>query len=153
MDRAIAHGSRFYQGVESWPHKIEGATMCLKETIMQNDQPRAGRPVAAFVLALLAGLWMLASGAMMAWGMENWMWGHGMMRGFAPRLWWPWFGIVAGIVVLMGAAMLYMKPAQRQTWGMVILIVSALNFFFGMGGLLAGALGVIGGALALSKSS
>ncbi|MFN3346892.1 MAG: hypothetical protein ACK42E_03670 [Candidatus Bipolaricaulaceae bacterium] len=112
--------------------------------------------MAAFVLSLLAGLWMLASGAMMfeaeEWGMMGWMWGHGMMRGFAPRLWWPWFGIAAGIVVLVGAAMLYTKPEQRQTWGIVVLIVSALNLFFGMGGLLAGALGVIGGALALSKN-
>jgi hypothetical protein len=60
-------------------------------------------------------------------------------------------GLIAGIVVLIGAAMLYAKPEQRQTWGIVIIIASALNFFVGMGGLVAGALGVIGGALALSK--
>ncbi len=114
------------------------------------------RPTAAFVLSLLAGLWMLATGTMMSgvgeWGMGGWMWGHGMMRGFAPTLWWPWFGLIAGIVVLIGAAMLYAKPEQRQTWGIVIVSASALNLFFGMGGLVAGVLGVIGGALALSKS-
>lgn len=125
---------------------------------MTQGQPQMEqKPTVAFVLSLLAGLWMLASGAMMSgigdWGMGSWMWGHGMMRGFAPALWWPWFGIIAGIVVLVGAALLYAKPEQRQTWGIVILIASALNFFFGMGGLLAGALGVIGGALALSTSS
>lgn len=112
------------------------------------------KPTTAFVLSLLAGLWMLATGAMMSgynWGdMGSWMWGHGMMRGFAPALWWPWFGIVAGIVVIIGAAMLYAKPEQRQGWGIVILIASALDFFVGMGGVLAGVLGVIGGALALS---
>ena len=120
------------------------------------EKAPAERPTTAFVLSLLAGLWMLASGAMMSsagdWGMTGWMWGHGMMRGFAPRLWWPWFGTVVGIIVLVGAAMLYAKPEQRQTWGIIILVVSALNFFFGMGGLFAGTLGVIGGALALSKS-
>jgi hypothetical protein len=49
--------------------------------------------------------------------------------------------------------MLYAKPEQRQTWGIVIIIASALNFFVGMGGLVAGALGVIGGALTLSKGT
>jgi hypothetical protein len=111
--------------------------------------------MAAFVLSLLAGLWMLATGTMMSgynWGeMGSWMWGHGMMRGWAPTLWWPWFGIVAGIVVIVGATMLYAKPEQRQGWGIVIVIASALSFFVGMGGLLAGVLGVIGGALALGK--
>ncbi len=115
------------------------------------------RPVAAFVLSLLAGLWMLATGTMMSgssWGdMGDWMWGHGMMRGWAPTLWWPWFGVIAGIVVLVGAALLYAKPEQRQGWGIVIVIASALNFFVGMGGLLAGVLGVIGGALALTPKA
>jgi uncharacterized membrane protein YfcA len=66
-------------------------------------------------------------------------------------VWWPWFGIFAGIIVLVGAVMLYVKPEQRRTWGVVILVVSALNFPVGMGGgVLAGALGVIGGVLAVS---
>jgi hypothetical protein len=63
---------------------------------------------------------------------------------------WPWFSIFAGIVVLIGAVVLYVKPQQRRSWGVVVLVASALNFFVGMGGLLAGVLGVIGGVLALS---
>jgi len=65
-------------------------------------------------------------------------------------VWWPWFGIFAGIVVLVGAVMLYVKPEQRRSWGVVILVASAVDFVFGMMGLLAGTLGVIGGVLALS---
>lgn len=61
----------------------------------------------------------------------------------------PWSGIFAGIIVLIGSVMLYVKPAQRRSWGVVILVASVLNLFFGMIGLLAGTLGVIGGALAL----
>jgi len=132
---------------------------------MRENQPQTEqKPVAAFVLSLLAGLWMLAPGAMMySWGphMMNdgmwggrmgggWMWSHGMMRNFAPAFWWPWFGIVAGVIVLIGAAVLYSKPEQSQVWGIVILIVSVLNLFFGMGGFLASILGIIGGTLALS---
>jgi len=78
-------------------------------------------------------------------GTGGWMWGHGVINN-----WWPWLGIVAGIVMLISAAMLYTRPEQSQGWGIVILIASALNLFIGMGGFLAGVLGIIGGALALA---
>ena len=72
------------------------------------------QPTAAFVLSLLAGLWMLGAGGMMGgfgWGgmmrgwqgMGGWMWGRDA-RSFG--VWWPWFGLFAGIVVLIGAVML-----------------------------------------------
>lgn len=128
--------------------------MAGPETQIQTTE----KPTAAFVLSLLAGLWMLAAGGMMGgfgWGdmmggwhgMGGWMWGRGT-RSFG--VWWPWFGVLAGIVVIVGAAMLYVKPEQRRSWGLVILAASGLNFFLGMMGPLAGTLGVIGGVLALS---
>lgn len=119
------------------------------------------QPTAAFILTLLAGLWMLAMGGMM-YGMGpgfvegggSWMWGHGMMRGMMPGfgfgLGFPWFGAAAGIVLLIGSVFLYSRPEQSRTWGFVILVVSALNVLVGMGGLLAGALGVVGGSLAIA---
>src|SRR5579864_2222054 len=115
---------------------------------MREEQiQRIEQPTAAFVLSLLAGLWMLAFGGMMGGqGMGGWMWGRGA-RSFG--VWWPWFGIFAGLVVLVGAIMLYIRPEQRRSWGIVILVASALNIFLGMMGLLAGTLGVIGGVLAL----
>ena len=119
---------------------------------------RTEQPTAAFVLSLLGGLWMLAAGGMMGgfgWGgmmggwqgMHGWMWGRGGVRGFG--LMWPWFGIFAGVLVLVGAIMLYVKTEQRRSWGTVILVASALYMVVGMMGLLAGTLGVIGGVLAL----
>ncbi|MFQ6090895.1 MAG: hypothetical protein ACE5LD_05600 [Candidatus Bipolaricaulia bacterium] len=125
------------------------------------DSSNTERPVAAFVLSLLAGLWMLFAGGMVfgsGWGLGamggmmgrgGWMWGHGMVG----SLWWPWFGVVAGIIVLIGAAMLYAQPKQGPAWGTVILIASALNLFLGMGGVLASLLGIIGGALALGTKT
>lgn len=118
----------------------------------------AERPTAAFVLSLLAGLWMLLAEAMMSgygpgWhpgpgmmGGGGWMWGHGVVG------WWPWFGILAGIVVLVSAAMLYAQPRLSHAWGTLILVASALNLFLGMGGILASLLGIIGGALALARA-
>lgn len=120
------------------------------------------RPTAAFVLTLLAGLWMLGTGGM-SYGMMgpgimsgsgSWMWGHGMMHGYMTPvgfgMYSPWLGGVGGIVLLIGAVVLYTKPEQSRTWGIVILVVSALSALVGMGGLLAGALGIIGGVLAMS---
>jgi hypothetical protein len=126
-----------------------------EEQIQKTEQPTA-----AFVLSLLGGLWMLAAGGMMGgfgWGgmmggwqgMHGWMWGRGGIRGFG--LLWPWFGIFAGIAVLVGAVMLYVRPEQRRSWGVVILVASALYMIIGMMDLLAGTLGVIGGVLALGS--
>ncbi len=135
----------------------------MTDSVIQKNE----KPTAAFVLSLLAGLWMLAAGAMMrgygwggmmgghGWGgmmgswpeMHNWMWGQGIRR---LGMWWPWFGVLAGIIVLVGAVVLYIKPEQRRSWGIVVLVASALLLFAGMGNLVAGALGVIGGILAVA---
>jgi hypothetical protein len=80
-------------------------------------------------------------------GMNGWMWGRGM---YVFGLSWPWFGVAAGILVIAGAIILYTNPRQQRGWGIVILIASALDFFFGMGGLVAGALGLVGGILAIA---
>ena len=125
-----------------------------EEHIQKTEQPTA-----AFVLSLLAGLWMLGAGGMMGgfgWGgmmggwhgMGGWMGGRGNVGGFP--FWSPWFGAAAGIIVLIGAVMLYVRSEQRRSWGVVILVASALNIFLGMMGLLAGTMGVIGGVLAMS---
>lgn len=119
------------------------------------------QPTAAFVLTLLAGLWMLGTGGMMSAMMPgssgaggSWMWNHGMMHGMMTPMgfgpWLSWFGVLGGIVLLVGSVFLYSKPEQSRTWGLVIVVVSALSALVGMGGLLAGTVGVIGGALALS---
>jgi hypothetical protein len=135
-----------------------------KEVLKMSNGQMQGteKPTAAFVLSLLAGLWMLAAGGMMGgfgWGgmmggqhghfhhIGSWMWGSGM---HALGMSWPWFGLVAGIVVLIGAVMLYVRPEQRRSWGLVVLLISAVDVLVGMGGLLAGALGVVGGILAMT---
>ena len=115
---------------------------------------------APFVLSLLAGLWMVSAGGMMGafgWsmmghgqGMYSWIGGQGM---HAFGMSWPWFGILAGIVVLAGAVMLYVRPEQRRNWGLLVLVASALNVFVGIGGILAGALGIVGGVLALAAKA
>jgi len=120
------------------------------------NQPKpVERPIAAFVLSLLAGLWLLArSGMMRDWGHQSW---HGRMHGWMGEwgpgelfgIGWPWLGAIAGIVLLVAAVALYVRPEARRDWGIVILLTSGLQLLFGMGGFLAAILGLVAGALAL----
>jgi hypothetical protein len=59
-------------------------------------------------------------------------------------------GLVCGILVIVGAAMLRAHPTEHVMWGVVILVFSVISFV-GMGGFFIGAvLGIIGGAFALA---
>jgi hypothetical protein len=127
---------------------------------MQTDRSSTeSKPTAAFVLSLIAGLWMLATRGMAA-GVGGrmimrfpWFWYHRMFRGagdMAPSLRiWSWLGAVAGILVLIGAAVIYTRPQETPTWGKVILIASAVNLIVGLGGFLPGILGIVAGVLAI----
>ena len=119
----------------------------------------------AFILPLIGGVLMLLNGGMsfmmltyfgadfgFMWGM---MGGYMGMMGslgfpFGSFLGFMLVGIVCGVIVTVGALMLNYRPAERRSWGIIILIFSVISFL-GMGGFYIGAiLGIIGGALALS---
>ena len=96
------------------------------------------------------------SGAMRGYyGMMN---GYfGMMQGFGSGGWWFYgaavAGLISGIVVLVGAIMLYSRPRGASTWGSLILIFSIISFL-GTGGFFIGALlGIVGGVLAMTWRS
>lgn len=128
-------------------------------------QPTNEAPIAPFILSLIAGVLILAgAGVMMTFsrgapygGMMGGYYGmangyYDMMQGFGYPGWFygaAAIGLVAGIVVLVGAVMIYARPSNVGTWGLVVLVFSALSFF-GMGGFLFGAiLGIVGGVLAV----
>ena len=77
---------------------------------------------------------------------------YGMMQGFGYGGWFygaAAVGLIAGIVVLVGAVMIYARPRTTSTWGLLVLVFSILSFL-GMGGFFIGAiLGIVGGALAM----
>lgn len=121
------------------------------------------KPVAAFVVSLVAGVLILVGGLFgvvgwMAWG---WVWGGGWgMMGPMMGRWMPmWLstfsvlGLVSGIVIVASALMLQNRPSEAKTWGTLILVFSVVSLF-GMGGFIIGAiLGIIGGILALTWKS
>ncbi len=80
--------------------------------------------------------------------------GSGMMRGFGMGSgWYLPFSLIAlvfGMVVLIGALMLNVRPTENITWGIIVLVFSIASFI-GMGGYVIGAiLGIAGGAIAIS---
>jgi len=121
------------------------------------------KPTTAFILSLLAGIFILLGG-IVSWGFigmgGGWYGGwHGMMGGYGMMSLPLWgfslvFGIVGltmGIIVILGAIMLDSRPREHETWGVIILIFSILSVIGGMGGFGIGLiLGIVGGALAIS---
>ncbi len=123
------------------------------------------RPTTAFILSLIGGVLMVINGGMMfmlfmnGWysygGMGGMMGGYqGMMGsfgipfGFMSGL--MLVGLIAGILVVVGAVMLNARSVEHWAWGVIILVFSVVSFL-GMGGFFIGAiLGIIGGAFAIS---
>lgn len=128
-----------------------------------------------FVLSLAAGILIILSSTMMLWMMPmfgNWGFMEGMMmnggsmmgddnnnvgfNNFMPIMMniMMSVGIVSGVLVLIGAVMMYYKRAeQAKIWGIVVLVFSIVALFGGGGGFLIGTiLGIIGGALAISRA-
>ena len=71
----------------------------------------------------------------------------GLVSGFVGAL--AVFGLICGSIVLVSAVALRLKPGQRQTWGILILVFSILSFF-GFGGFVVGAvLGIVGAIMTL----
>jgi hypothetical protein len=60
-------------------------------------------------------------------------------------------GIVSGIMIIIGAIMIYAQPIHIRKWGVLIWFFASLSFF-GIGGFfIGGILGIIAGSLAVTK--
>jgi len=137
-------------------------------------------PTTAFILSLIAGVLILLSGILTSvwfmnggysfnYGNGGMMNGYGgMMGGFSGMMTgyqnmmsglgvhssymtgFSIIGLIAGILVMIGAIMLNARPSEHTTWGAVIIAFSVISFL-GMGGFWIGALlGIAGGAVALA---
>ncbi len=126
------------------------------------------KPVAAFALSLVAGVFILLGSAvmsmfalgvpeMMMGGTEGMHVGTGMTGSMMGGMMMTWmlgsvpvlaaFGIASGIMVILGSVMLYTRSAENHLWGAIILTFSVVSILGSMGGLLAGlVLGMLGGS-------
>jgi len=111
-----------------------------------------------FVISLLNVLWF-SSGAGSFYGYGTAMSGamdgyHNFMGTYSSS---PSFfaglsvvALICGIIVVIGAIMIWVQPHQHVPWAILIIAFSAVSFV-GMGGYFIGAiLGIIGGAFELT---
>ena len=128
----------------------------------------AEKPNVAFILSIVGGLLIFVGSAVSIvwfsvgsapfggyWGMmSGW---HGMTGSYGFTydylLVLSVLGLACGVIVVVGGFMLSLRPLEHVTWGVLIVIFSAISFV-SMGGWFVGAiLGVVGGALALAWRS
>lgn len=126
------------------------------------------RPMAPFGLSLVAGLWMMISGATVTWCSMGgagwydaaphrdhhatapfWTWHHGMLREWGGEILWSWAGFAAGLLTVLAAIYLYRRPSGNRACGIVIITASTIGLLAGAGGILAGLLGILGGVYAI----
>jgi hypothetical protein len=129
------------------------------------------RPTTAFLLSLVAGVFIILGGGMMSmlgygfmgmmdrygglggsYGRWGGMMGPGFgMMGFAFGMM-GFLGLIFGVIVIISALMLNSKPQEHTTWGTLVLIFSVISIFgSAMGGFGIGLiLGIIGGILAIT---
>jgi len=138
------------------------------------------RPTAAFVLSLMAGIFIVLGGGLRSmmgsffgpfgFGMMSGYGGYGMMGyGYPGYVYGSGYGLtggsgfglfgilglIFGVIVIVSAIMLNSRPHEHSTWGVLIVIFSVMSIFGGaMGGLGVGLiLGLAGGILAITWKS
>ena len=93
------------------------------------------KPTTAFALSLVGGILELLGGVLLAvWlGALSWFFG-GILALFG------FYWIILGLIIVLGAILMYNNPSSAHTWGIIILvlsIISGLNIFALIGGILA----------------
>jgi hypothetical protein len=114
------------------------------------------KPTKAFILSLIAAILILCNSALLGVAAR---WFPGMIPTLPGssandttvlyRL--TAIGLVCGIFVLLGAFMLRIKPENKKAWGIMILVFSIPSVVTGGGFIIGFILGILGGALALSR--
>jgi hypothetical protein len=106
------------------------------------------KPTASFVLSLVGGIIIFIIGLLRIFRAEVGM--IELHRAFEVFAGLAAFGTACGIIVVIGALMVYVKPEQHTIWGIIIIIFSVFSFIGAAAGLLVGfILGLIGGIMAL----
>jgi hypothetical protein len=111
------------------------------------------KPTAAMVLSLIGGIFVIIGGAFIAFvgsliGSLN---VTGASSASTTALALGIVGVIMGLIMVVGAFMMYSKPTSAKMWGVIVLILSIISWVTAFGGLFIGfLLGLIGGILALT---
>ena len=115
---------------------------------------RSEKSTRAFTLSLIAGILIVCNSALLGVAATWFPWIIPTLPGSANNTTIPFagltvVGLICGVLVLLGAIMLYSKPANRRACGMIILVFSILSYVTGGGFIIGSILGITGGARAL----
>jgi hypothetical protein len=117
---------------------------------------RSEKPTKAFMLSLMAGILIVSNSALLGVA-ARWF------PGVIPTL--PGtsandttilycltaVGLIFGVLVLLGAILLHIKPVNKKAWGIMILVFSIPSVVTGGGFIIGFILGIIGGVFAFSR--
>lgn len=115
------------------------------------------RSSSAFALSLVGGTLIILGSILIGLLYSHFQtWMSGMMGGMMGTMMGGWFfgiPLIAGILVILGAVMMNLRPQETTLWGIIVLVFSVIGFT-GMGLSIIGAIiGIIGGAMAISKGT
>lgn len=104
------------------------------------------KPTAAFILSLIGGVLILATGA---WVGSIFLVLGASGAGPPLSILWGLLGTLIGLPVILGAVMLYVNPKNHTSWGVVVIVFSLASYVTAsLGGFIIGLLiGLIGGIL------
>lgn len=142
-----------------------------QENITKSSAAQASTTDFAYILSLIGGI-LITIGSIIGIGLgamgRPFFWGMGGMMGYYnyPYIMGGYynyssygyygmmyglevFGIIAGVLIIVFAALINSRPTDRKTYGILIIVFSVVSLL-GMGGFFIGAIiGLIGGVLAL----
>ena len=113
------------------------------------------KPTRAFNMALAAGV-LIITNAVLLGVVAKWFIGimptlpgssgndPALLMGLAT------VGLVLGVIVLLGAVLLQIKPANKKAWGVMVIVFSVPSVIMGGGFIVGFILGIIGGKIAFS---
>jgi hypothetical protein len=112
--------------------------------------PSNEKPTGAFVLSLIAGIFiLLGGGALISVGNYISSISFGVQGGELVLL--GAVGAVMGILVILFGILLYVTPQNHVIYGVLVLVLSIGSLFTALGGLFLGLiLGIIAGALGIA---
>ena len=113
------------------------------------------KPTKAFIFSLTAGILILSNTVLLGiatrWFPEIIPTIPGTVNDTAVLYRLTALGLIFGFLVLLGAVMLRIKPADKKAWGIVIVVFSIPSVITGGGFIIGFILGIIGGVSALRK--
>jgi len=114
------------------------------------------KPTGAFTLSLIAAILIVSNSALLGTAATWFPWVIPTLPGSADNATVPFasltaVGLICGVLVLLGAIMLRIRPVNEKTWGIIIVVFSIPSVVTGGGFIIGFILGAIGGALALSR--